>query len=62
MDQTQLQSVIGKIHVSVSDFQLFFNFRCIAFCSAYLELFSDSNHTLCSAFCSCTNGTRATHL
>ena len=43
MDQTQLQNVFGKIHVSISDFQLFFNFRCMAFCSAYLELFSDSN-------------------
>ena len=44
MDKTQLQNVIGKIHVSIPDFQVFFNFRCIVFCSAYLDLFSDSNH------------------
>ena len=32
-----------KNHVSNSDFQLFFNFRCVGFCSADFELFSESD-------------------
>ena len=41
MAKTQLQNVIGKNHVSNSDVQLFFNFRCIGFCNIGFELFSE---------------------
>ena len=50
MAKTQLQNVIGKNHVSNSDFQLFFNFRCIGFCSAEFELFSESEKVVFCIF------------
>ena len=40
------RNVIGKNHVSNSDFQLFFNFRCIGFCSADIELFSEPERVM----------------
>jgi hypothetical protein len=33
-------------HVSNSGFQLFFNFRCIGFCSADFELFSEPERVM----------------
>ena len=46
MAKTQLQNVIGKNHVSNSDVQLFLNFRCIGFCSAGFELFSEPERVM----------------
>ena len=47
---------LGKNHVSNSDVQLFFNFRCIGFVVLVLNYFP-SQKELCSSFCSCKKTT-----
>ena len=46
MAKTQLQNVIGKNHVRNSGVQLFFDFRCIGFCSTGFELFSEPERVM----------------